>query len=169
MLAFCIDTRSLKGSSPMKYRFIYTLLGVALLALNNQSYADSKPSSAITYPRPGGVLCDKKSGFCADEQGVSVAITQMELGKKASKNLMDQIRAVGIQDFDATSFTMTGGLHCETKQKKCFTNKYDNVVDAKATKALFGKWGLIWLRIFYTPRYCRYELIPLPRENLPHR
>jgi Fels-1 Prophage Protein-like len=85
------------------------------------------------------VICDQKSGFCADEQGVSVAITEMELGKKASKNLMDQINSVGIKDFDSTSFTMTGGLHCETKQKKCFTNKYGNVVDPKATKALFGK------------------------------
>jgi len=115
------------------------LIGVTLFCVGQFAFADSKPNSAITYPKPGGVICDKKSGFCADEQGVSVAITEMELGKKASKNLMDQIRAVGIQDFDATSFTMTGGLHCETKQKKCFTSKYDNVVDIKATKALFGK------------------------------
>ena len=115
------------------------LLGVALVCMSQPTFADSKPNNAITYPKPGGVICDKKSGFCADEQGVSVAITEMELGKKASKNLMDQIRSVGIQDFDATSFTMTGGLHCETKQKKCFTNKYDKVVDDKATKALFGK------------------------------
>jgi Fels-1 Prophage Protein-like len=115
------------------------LLGFMLACITQPTFADSKPNSAITYPKPGGVICDQKSGFCADEQGVSVAITEMELGKKASKNLMDQIRAVGMGEFDATSFTMTGGLHCETKQKKCFTNKYDNVVDLKATKALFGK------------------------------
>lgn len=115
------------------------LAGAALICLHQHTYAESKPNSTITYPKPGGVICDQKSGFCADEQGVSVAITEMELGKNASKNLMDQIRVVGIRDFDPTSFTMTGGLHCETKQKKCFTNKYDNVVDPKATKALFGK------------------------------
>jgi len=115
------------------------LIGAALLCMGPSAFAQSNPNSAITYPNPGGVICDQKSGFCADEQGVSVAITEMELGKKASKKLMDQIRTVGIENFDATSFTMTGGLHCETKQKKCFTNKYDNVVDAKASKALFGK------------------------------
>jgi Fels-1 Prophage Protein-like len=115
------------------------LAGAMLLCLGQFAFADSKPNGAISYPTPGGVICDQKSGFCADEQGVSVAITEMELGKKASKNLMDQINSVGIKDFDPTSFTMTGGLHCETKQKKCFTNKYDNVVDIKATKALFGK------------------------------
>jgi hypothetical protein len=115
------------------------LTGVSLFCVNQFALADSKSNNTITYPKPGGVICDKKSGFCADEQGVSVAITEMELGKKASKNLMDQIRTVGIENFDATSFTMTGGLHCETKQKKCFTNKYDNVVDSKATKVLFSK------------------------------
>lgn len=117
----------------------YLLAGATLLWISQFAFADTKPNSAITYPKPGGVICDQKSGFCADEQGVSIAITEMELGKKASKNLMDQINSVGIKDFDPTSFTMTGGLHCETKQKKCFTNKYDNVVDQKATKALFGK------------------------------
>ena len=115
------------------------LIGAALLCMGPSAFAQPNPNSAITYPKPGGVICDQKSGFCADEQGVSVAITEMELGKKASKKLMDQIRTVGIENFDATSFTMTGGLHCETKQKKCFTNKYDNLVDPKATKALFGK------------------------------
>jgi len=121
--------------SLIKALFMNTLV----LGLSSYAIADSKPNSAITYPKPGGVICDKKSGFCADEQGVSVAITEMELGKSASKNLMDQIRTVGIQDFDATSFTMTGGLHCETKQKKCFTCKNGNVLDVGATKALFGK------------------------------
>lgn len=115
------------------------LSGFTLACMTQLAIADSKPNSAITYPKPGGVICDRKSGFCADEQGVSVGITEMELGKQASKNLMDQINTVGIKDFDPTSFTMTGGLHCETKQKKCFTNKYDNVVEPKATKALFGK------------------------------
>jgi hypothetical protein len=120
--------------------FKKTFLTIALVSFaSNLALADPKQNNAITYPKPGGVICDRKSGFCADEQGVSVAITEMELGKKASKNLMDQINSVGIKDFDPTSFTMSGGLHCETKQKKCFTNKYDNIVDAGATKALFGR------------------------------
>lgn len=122
----------------MKFLIKALVAGSLLLGLGSYSQADTKPNNAISYPKPGGVICDKKSGFCADEQGVSVAITEMELGKKASKNLMDQIRAVGVQDFDATSFTMTGGLHCETKQRKCFTSKNGNVLDVGATKALFG-------------------------------
>ncbi|WP_114636663.1 YcgJ family protein [Polynucleobacter necessarius] len=93
------------------------VIGALLISLCQSIYAQSKPNSAITFPKPGGVICDKKSGFCADDQGVSVAITEMELGSQAAKNLMNQINQVGLKDFDATSFTMSGGLHCETKQK----------------------------------------------------
>lgn len=122
----------------MKLLYKTFLMGTALLSIHHWAIADSKSNNAITYPKPGGIICDKKSGFCVDEQGVSVAITEMELGKKASKNLMDQIRTVGIENFDATTFTMTGGLYCETKQRKCFTNKFDKIIDVKTTKALFG-------------------------------
>lgn len=105
-----------------------------LIASSSQAFA----ASSLYYPKPGGVICDKKAGFCADDQGVSVAITQMELGEKASKALMAEINKVGVANFDTTSFTMSGGLHCETKEKKCY-NKLDKKPDLKATKALFGK------------------------------
>lgn len=117
----------------MNFRSSKTLLGLLALIASTAVFA----ASSVYYPKPGGVICDKKAGFCADSQGVSVAITETELGPKAAKNLMDQIKQVGVADFDATSFTMSGGLYCETKKKQC-TNKLDHKVDQKATKALFG-------------------------------
>jgi hypothetical protein len=110
---------------------------VALGSILVAACASVFAASSVFYPKPGGVICDKKGGFCADSQGVSVSITEMELGQKAAKNLMDQINKVGVADFDATTFTMSGGLYCETKQKKCM-NKLDKKIDQKATKALFG-------------------------------
>jgi hypothetical protein len=86
-----------------------------------------------------GAICDKKSGFCADNMGVSVALTKMYLGEKAEQKLMAEINKVGIQDFDATTFTMRGGLNCDTKVKTCWTNRYEKKVDVKATRTLFGK------------------------------
>lgn len=85
-----------------------------------------------------GAICDKKSGFCADHMGVSVALTKMYLGEQAEKKLMAEINKVGIQDFDATTFTMRGGLTCDTKIKTCWTNRYDKKIDVKATRTLFG-------------------------------
>jgi hypothetical protein len=86
-----------------------------------------------------GAICDKESGFCADDMGVSVALTKMYLGDKAEKQLMAKINKVGIQEFDATTFTMHGGLTCDTKVKTCWTNRYDKKVDVKAIKTLFGQ------------------------------
>lgn len=106
-----------------------------LLLLNTclSSYAAS-----LDYHKEGAI-CDKSSGFCADHMGVSVALTKMYLGENAERKLMAEINKVGIQDFDATTFTMRGGLTCDTKIKTCWTNRYDKKVDAKATKTLFSK------------------------------
>ena len=86
-----------------------------------------------------GAICDEASGFCADHMGVSVALTKMYLGEKAERNLMAEINKVGIQDFDMTTFTMRGGLTCDTKIKTCWTHRDNKKVDAKATQTLFGK------------------------------
>lgn len=86
-----------------------------------------------------GAICDRKAGFCADFMGVSVALTKLYLGDKAEQKLMAEINKVGVQDFDATTFTMSGGLTCDVKVKTCWTNRYDKKVDVKATQTLFGK------------------------------
>lgn len=106
------------------------LLAVVIALVSTTAFA------TIIY-KPG-TLCDSKAGFCADSQGVSVGITKMELGDTAANKLMAEINKVGITDFDATNFTMSGGLTCDTKAKQCYTNRYDKKVDAKATKTLFG-------------------------------
>ena len=85
------------------------------------------------------VICDKTAGFCADFEGVSVALTKMYLGDKAEAKLMTTIKSVGISDFDGTEFTMTGGLTCHTKEKMCWTTRLREKPDTKAMKTLFDK------------------------------
>jgi len=86
-----------------------------------------------------GAICDKKAGFCADFMGVSLALTKMYLGEKAEQKLMDQINAVGSESFNPSTFTMSGGLTCDTEAKQCWTSKGRDKSDDKATKTLFGK------------------------------
>jgi hypothetical protein len=94
----------------------------------------------IYSPEPG-VICDKKGGFCADTQGIAVALTRMYLGEKAEKKLMDIIRPEpdGGQNFDSTTFVLTNKVVCDCKAKQCKVNKYEDKIDAAHTKALFGK------------------------------
>lgn len=106
------------------------LIALAALLISSTAFA------TIIY-RPG-IICDTKAGYCADDNGVSVGMTELILGKKAGKKLMDEISKVGVDSFDGTNFTMSGGLTCDTKVKHCYTNRYDKKIDVKATKTLFG-------------------------------
>jgi hypothetical protein len=85
-----------------------------------------------------GAICDRKSGFCADHQGVSLGITRMYLGAAAETRLMAEINKVGLNDFDAGTFTMRGGLTCKVVEKTCWTSKFGDKVDSRATRVLFG-------------------------------
>jgi hypothetical protein len=106
------------------------------LAVCISSMAASGWAATIEYK--AHAICDKSAGFCADSQGVSVALTKMYLGDKAEAKLMATIKSVGINDFDATEFTMTGGLTCHTKEKLCWTTRLREKQDTKAMKTLFG-------------------------------
>jgi hypothetical protein len=87
---------------------------------------------SVTSPEPG-IICDKKGGFCADAQGISMAHTKQFLGEKAEKKLL----AMG--EFDMTTFTLTNGVHCEVKTQHCTVGKWSDKLDPAHTKALFGK------------------------------
>lgn len=93
----------------------------------------------VYSPEPG-VICDKKAGFCADAEGIAVALTKMYLGDKAEKKLMDRVRPEpGVQDFDTKTFVLTNKVACDCKAKVCKVSKLDDKVDAAHTQALFGK------------------------------
>lgn len=85
-----------------------------------------------------GTVCDAAAGFCADAQGVSASLTQMYLGDKAGQKLTDRIAKAG-KDFDATRFTMSGGLTCWTGDGLCFSSRLRDKIDVRATRTLFGK------------------------------
>ncbi len=108
-----------------------------VLCLLSRPALSTALKGSVTSPM-AGVLCDKKGGFCADPEGISVALTKMYLGEKAEKKLMDQIKAVGVESFDATTFVLTNGVACSTKAKTCTVSKLSAKVDAAHTKALFG-------------------------------
>lgn len=115
------------------------LLGVLLL-VPLFSGAKTVQLKGSVYSPEAGVICDKKGGFCADAQGIAVALTKMYLGDKAETRLMNTMRSeTGVQDFDTTTFVLTNRVACDCKAKVCKVNKYDNTPDTAHTRALFGK------------------------------
>jgi len=88
---------------------------------------------AGVYSPMAGVLCDRKSGFCADSSGISMELTKEYLGEAAQKKML----ARGA-DADVTTFTLMDGVHCEVKTQKCMVSKYSDKVDVAHTKAMFS-------------------------------
>ena len=88
------------------------------------------------YSPEQGVICDKKSGFCADNMGISMGFTKDFLGEAAQKKMLTTINSV--KDFDLTWFTFSNGVSCKTKEKVCYTSKFEDNIDQEHTKALFG-------------------------------
>jgi uncharacterized protein len=80
-----------------------------------------------------GVVCDKKSGFCADAYGISLGMTKDFLGKKQQDTWSKRIT----KDFDTTAFTMSNKVFCDTNVRTCYSSKLKDKVDHYFTNRLF--------------------------------
>jgi hypothetical protein len=105
--------------------------GAMLLAL-----AGNLQAGAVYSPAPG-VICDKKSHFCADKEGIAYGMTQEYLGEAALAKFQKMTSGAG-DSFDTTVFTMSNGLHCDAHKKICKKSKWDDKPDPHWTKILFG-------------------------------
>ena len=116
------------------------LFFLALDICASAAQARDIPLKGSVYSPDPGVICDKRAGFCADAEGIAVALTKMYLGDKAEARLMDRIRPEpGVQDYDTSTFVLTNKVACDCKAQKCTVGKFQDTLDAAHTKALFGK------------------------------
>lgn len=115
----------------MKLKMITALT----LVLSLNSTLSAKTHTNI-YSPDKGVICDKKAGFCSDSYGISLGMTKEYLGQKAADKWT---KILSDKDFDATSYTMSNGLSCDTNKKICKKSKWDDKVDTHWTKIVFGK------------------------------
>jgi len=110
-------------------------IAIVALMIGVGSMANAKSQGSVYSPEQG-VICDKKSGFCSDSYGISLGMTKDFLGQKAADKFT---KILSDKDFDATIYTMSNGLTCDTKQKICKKSKWDDKADAHWTAVLFGE------------------------------
>ncbi|WP_079964600.1 YcgJ family protein [Salmonella enterica] len=110
---------------------VNTLLLLSILPLSVFAVTTG-PNSPVP-----GVLCDKT--ICADEHGVSVALTTKYLGQKQANKLA----AAG--KFDTSTFSFQGGLFCDTTERLCRDDRYfgtdgkrSGKINIHYTELLFG-------------------------------
>lgn len=131
------ETRRLVGRLLLCWLTMAALAGVAGVAGVAQDKTIQLKGSVYS-PNPG-VICDKKAGFCADSQGIAVALTKRYLGDRGEARLMDSNRPEpGVQDYDTTTVVLTNKVACDCKAQKCTVSKYEAKLDAAHTKAMFG-------------------------------
>lgn len=109
-------------------------IALTTLIISLSSMVNAKSHTNVYSPEQG-VICDKKAGFCSDSYGISLGMTKDFLGQKAADKWT---KILTDKDFDATSYTMSNGLSCNTNKKICKKSKWDDKADAHWTKILFG-------------------------------
>lgn len=119
-------------------RLVLAIVLSVVLAPAATLAAEKKLKGAVYMPSQG-VICDKKAGFCADSEGISMAFTKEYLGQAAQDKMMKRIdESGGPKNFDTAWFTLSNGVSCKTKENACTVSKFDDKIDAAHTKALFG-------------------------------
>lgn len=121
---------------------IFTL-AVSIVAISGCSQVDivenkTKKTGSITFSKnvfspKAGVICDTKSKFCSDSNGISLGFTKEYLGEEASNIWLKRLT----DDFDTTVYTLSDGIFCDTNQKFCNKSKWDEKPDALITKRVF--------------------------------
>ncbi|WP_322862384.1 YcgJ family protein [Aeromonas allosaccharophila] len=98
----------------------------------------AQAAPAIFSPE-SGVLCDKKAGFCADSQGISMGLTRIHLGDKAKAKLVKTFGS--IDGVDMGSYTLSNNVHCESSEKQCYQDRYFPRTKESKYSAMLFKQG----------------------------
>ncbi|MCU6242236.1 YcgJ family protein [Enterobacter asburiae] len=97
--------------------------------------------AADIYSPASGVVCDKKAGYCVDNQGIAMGLTALYLGKTAEDNLQKSF-GDGVS-VDLSEYTFSNGVHCDSKERQCYKDRfYPRTPDKKEntlTQKIFGK------------------------------
>jgi hypothetical protein len=98
-----------------------------------QQQQTAQKGGSVYFPEHG-IVCDKKAGFCADREGISMGYTKEYLGQAAQDKMMGYVNR---DHMELDSYTMSNGIYCDSKVKKCYNNKWKEKVDAYYTRMLF--------------------------------
>ncbi|KNC92272.1 YcgJ family protein [Trabulsiella odontotermitis] len=97
--------------------------------------------AADIYAPTGGVVCDKKAGFCVDDEGISMGMTSKYLGEQVYNRLDKEMGYKG--DVNMGEYTFSNGVHCDSEAKQCYKDRfYPRTPDKKEntlTQQIFGK------------------------------
>ncbi|WP_439070491.1 YcgJ family protein (plasmid) [Serratia nevei] len=96
------------------------------------------PWRGVFEPVPG-IVCDTQGAFCADDQGISLPLTEQYLGRSASKAL--QAASVGKNAVAWPTFTLSDGMVCDSAVRQCYLDDTRKAVSSVMTENLYSRKG----------------------------
>ena len=124
-------TTLLTGIAAFAMVFGFTACAEVSQADINAAVDSANGNTAGIYFPDRGIICDRKDGFCADDEGVSMGYTKEYLGQAAQDKLMSYPNLI------TSTFTLSSGVYCDTNVRKCYNNKWKEKVDTYYTGKLF--------------------------------
>lgn len=119
---------------------VAALLGTSIITLASAAPGGVRkhhPDSSVYFPKGSQhVVCDRRANFCADEQGISMGLTALYLGQAAQQRLQTVVKDLSVDEL--SRYTLTSGVHCDSKKRTCFVSKYSTQPDAAMTRQLYG-------------------------------
>ena len=98
-----------------------------------QPQKNAQRGGTVYFPEHG-IVCDKKAGFCADSEGISMGYTKEYLGQAAQDKMMGYVNK---DHMETGSYTMSNGIYCDSALKACYNNKWKEKMDSYYTNMLF--------------------------------
>lgn len=104
--------------------FMHNTLKTALVAMSLSTIVACQqvataPKADLGLQNPErNVLCDQY--VCANSEGLSKALTAKYLGESQA------LKVFSGPNFDHTQFTFANGIFCDTKEQRCYVDRYFN-------------------------------------------
>jgi len=97
--------------------------------------------AADIYSPAKGVVCDKQAGYCVDNQGIAIGLTELYMGKMAEDKLQKSLgEGSGVS---LSEYTLSNGVHCDSAERQCYQDRfYPRTPDKKEntlTRQIFGR------------------------------
>ena len=111
------------------------IIGDAKAGVPVNAPKENHTSNGSVYFPEHGIVCDKKAGFCADREGISMGYTKEYLGQAAQDKMMGYVEK---DHMETARYTLSNGIYCDSHKRKCFKDRYNgSPVNKHYTNKLF--------------------------------
>lgn len=115
------------------------VLGLSLCLAAMAGCEDEPVAGAkVVYSPEEGVVCDRAMGFCSDQEGISLGLSEAYLaGTAVHEAFLAQHAPSGYSTLETRNYRFSDGTYCDHAEKWC-GDPATGTMHEEITKDLFG-------------------------------